>query len=177
MNDVGPLILSYLSAEDLLAAGDVCRAWQRWSDEVWRKNFVHPRRHYRWLARRCKANDFCIKRKNKEYTRVGMEFLMATFHSDDMCGIVGAMNYFDSLDVAYYGFSFLFSAVHPSSTYMIHLFPNGVQSRQKRVLNIYIGPGSQQCGAERWRQRRAPRLRATLFYKHSFTIMSGIRFW
>jgi hypothetical protein len=129
MHNIGPLILSYLSARDLLSAGEVSKEWQAWSEKVWAKNFCHPRKHYKWLAKRCDANDFCVSRKNRDYTRVGVDFLMATFFYDGDCGIIGALNYFNSVQSTppYYGFSFDVC----QERFMIHLFPDGIQAKQQ----------------------------------------------
>jgi hypothetical protein len=54
--DLIPLIFEYLTARDLVAAGDVCRFWRKHCDHLFAKNLklpwtsVPPRVCYKWLC-------------------------------------------------------------------------------------------------------------------------------
>lgn len=76
--DLIPLIFEYLTARDLVAAGDVCRFWRKHSDNLFAKNFklpwtdLSPRVCYKWLCTNQNTLDF--NRGCVDYTILVMGF-------------------------------------------------------------------------------------------------------
>jgi hypothetical protein len=80
--DLIPVIFSYLTARDLVAAADVCRFWRKHSDNLFAKKFklpwtdLSPRVCYKWVC--TNQNKLYLDRCDSKYTVLAMGFTFPT---------------------------------------------------------------------------------------------------